>query len=61
MKNLLNLKGAQQLSKQEQKSVNGGVTKRPPFCQNHLCPPDYCCGSDPYFCVLSVNGGANCR
>ena len=42
-KSILNLKGAQELSKNEQKAVNGGVT----FCQqNPFCQLDfYCCNA----------------
>lgn len=49
LKNILNLKGAQQLNKTEQKSINGGGTAcssnprrvcQPGYVMN---PIDYCC------------------
>lgn len=38
-KSILNLAGAQELSKKEQKNVNGGIGS----CLNRPCPTGYCC------------------
>lgn len=35
LKNILNLSGAQQLSRNEQKSINGGI------CESQYCAPGY--------------------
>lgn len=59
LKNISNL--GTTLKTSEQKLISGGLEKRPPLCQNQNCPPGYCCGSDPYFCVLALPGGRNCR
>lgn len=42
LKSILNLEGAQQLSKNEQKNANGG---RPtdPRCVGKICPQGYIC------------------
>lgn len=40
LKNILNLEGAQKLTKKEQKSINGGRM----FCdETRLCPTGQCC------------------
>ncbi|WP_299620269.1 hypothetical protein [uncultured Tenacibaculum sp.] len=70
MKTLLNLKGVTFLSAQEQKKINGGLTKTKKLCDSSLCNtvPGRCCGVDSngnYGCVIantemgSVN--SNCR
>jgi hypothetical protein len=61
LKNILKLDGAQELTKNEQKSINGGVTEQCAFDINHglaihkggkPCPADYplssggCCYAD---------------
>lgn len=60
LEKILNTNKAEQLSKQEQLSINGGLSysKR---CQNHLCPPGYCCGANPYLCVLAEDDLSNCK
>ncbi|WP_268848079.1 hypothetical protein [Flavobacterium aestivum] len=47
LKNILNLEGAQKLSKKEQKSLNGGITRF------NTCPygTHQCEDSGPYKCV----------
>ena len=43
LKNILNLEGAQQLTKSEQKSINGGRI----YCDaQHFCPPGSCCSGN---------------
>ncbi len=43
LKNILKLNGAQQLSKNEQKSINGGLAHCPP--PGGVCGPGYCCSA----------------
>lgn len=47
LKNILNLEGAQQLSKNEQQSIHGG--KDPDWCYWQL-PGTQCGGSPEYIC-----------
>ena len=42
-KSILNLRGAQELSKNEQKSVNGGRPACKEGLPNQGCPPSQCC------------------
>jgi hypothetical protein len=49
LKNILNLKGAQKLTKNEQKSINGG---RMACDATHLCPAGQCCISKTcWYCL----------
>ena len=46
-KSILNLKGAQELSKKEQKSINGGRIQCGRGYRN--CPPGQCCSGNACF------------
>jgi len=63
LKNISNL-GAT-LKTSEQKSIIGGGNSicfdSIGRCENRCCPVGYCCGSDPFNCVLAGPGGRNCR
>jgi hypothetical protein len=45
LKNILNLEGAQKLTKNEQKSINGGA---PVYCQRSQCDTNQACSSGAY-------------
>ena len=54
LKNILNLDGAQQLSKNEQKEINGGIPVPSGSCATTICGDGYVCkmiGRSP-FCIL---------
>lgn len=57
LKNILNLDGAQQLTNNEQKTINGGITAA---CANVIANG---CVPGPYSACLSVGGSYNsaCR
>jgi hypothetical protein len=49
LKNILNIEGAQKLTKNEQKSINGG---RMACDTTHLCPTGQCCiNRTCWFCL----------
>lgn len=50
LKNILNLDGAQQLSKNEQKEINGGLKIYRGTCvsENVICPEDTVCVDTQY-------------
>ncbi|WP_298118888.1 hypothetical protein [Flavobacterium sp.] len=56
-KSILNLEGTQALSKNEQKSINGGGASCVNFLGEPKCPPGYCCKGRLATCYLltSVN------
>ncbi len=67
MKNLLSIRGSQLLSKEVQKTINGGGGSKKQ-CSNGFfgtCNyPDRCCGFDEngnYGCVIAQQGARNCR
>lgn len=56
-KSILNLEGAQELTRKEQKSVNGGrVLCFPDIThpEGYPCPPNQCCVQGR--CILSIPG-----
>lgn len=57
LKNILNLEGAQQLSKNEQKSINGGLIN----CahDHNICPTGQCCKSIGNTCG-TIGGPVKC-
>ena len=56
LKNILNLKGAQQLSKKEQSSINGGVDTD--FCKRN--PQNTPCGLNAICCGGVCQSGNTC-
>jgi hypothetical protein len=59
LKNILNLDGAQQLSKSEQKTINGGKIA----CwgtTNTSCPSGYCCSGEPGYCIKNDGSQGLC-
>ncbi len=74
LKNILNVKGAQQLNKKEQKMINGGsfpfIQGDGPVCNNsgpgNVCPSGYDCdnagGTNIGTCIDKTpnNGGVEC-
>ena len=65
LKSILNVQGAQGLSKNEQKEINGGMIVQQLGCgtPESSCPPGYCCGrgsSSRYVCVVPERFGINC-
>ncbi|MES2812952.1 MAG: hypothetical protein V4670_10825 [Bacteroidota bacterium] len=59
LKNILNLEGAQQLSNNEQKAINGGKQ----FCEattDYSCPPGYCCKAIGSYCVKNDGSQGLC-
>ena len=59
MKNLKNL--GETLNKEEQQAISGGHNRIGICGRDYSCPQGYCCGLDPYRCVLSSANGRNCR
>lgn len=63
LKNILNLEGAQQLSKNEQSSINGGKLACRTGCYSHdvgdTCHNHSDC-TEPSTCVSNPNGGLYC-
>ena len=58
LKNILKLDGAQQLSKNEQKEINGGA---PVWCGYCQCPENvkvFACGNGPSVCVNACITGS---
>ena len=43
LKNILKTNGAQQLSKNELQTINGGDPNKPTNCRFYACPTGYCC------------------
>ncbi len=67
MKNLLSIKTTQLLSKEVQKTINGGGDSKKQ-CSNGILGncniPGHCCGFDEngnYGCVIAQQGARNCR
>lgn len=59
LKNILNLDGALQLSKNEQKSINGGKIG----CRettNTSCPSGYCCSATGGYCIKNDGSQGLC-
>jgi len=57
MKDLKNLKGAKMLSKNEQRSIKGGLLKFIDCNSDSDCPANYCCQyltSERNICVLGT-------
>jgi len=52
LKNILNLEGAQQLSKNEQSSINGGKTSY--WCEDPKNNFKQCGGTSDYICMNGV-------
>ena len=56
-KSILNLAGAQELSKNEKKSVLGGKQS---CVTNSNCPPGYCCKAIGKYCVIANGSQGLC-
>jgi len=63
LKNILNLKGAQQLNKSEQNSIHGGGGSRCSTTESDFCigvPQGQCCGPDLGGGRKTCNSGGCC-
>jgi hypothetical protein len=59
MKTLKELKGVKELSKTEQRTINGGVIIGKSCDQYHPCPSGQCCNNEPGICV-AIGNGSHC-